>query len=136
MTATKERLPTRDRLIDAARKLFWVQGYEATSVAEILKKAEVNSGSLYYHFKSKEDRLLAVLDRYKEVLWQLVIEPVFVRENDPVERIVGILDGYRQGLRYTSYTGRCPIGNLGIEVGDHMPLAREKVAENFDGWCR
>ena len=67
MTATKERLPTRDRLIDAARKLFWAQGYEVTSVAEILKKAEVNSGSLYYHFKSKEDLLLAVLDRYKEL---------------------------------------------------------------------
>ena len=135
MTATKERLPTRDRLIDAARKLFWVQGYEATSVAEILKKAEVNSGSLYYHFKSKEDLLLAVLDRYKELLWPVVIEPVFVRENDPIERIFGILDGYRQGLISTVFTGGCPIGNLGIEVGDHLPLAREKVAENFDGWC-
>ncbi len=135
MTVTKERLPTRDRLIDAARELFWVQGYEATSVAEILKKAEVNSGSLYYYFKSKEDLLLAVLDRYKELLWPVVIEPVFARVSDPIERIFGILDGYRQGLIYTVFTGGCPIGNLGIEVGDHLPLAREKVAENFGGWC-
>ncbi len=135
MSVTTERLPTRDRLIDAARELIWVQGYEATSVAEILKKAEVNSGSLYYYFKSKENLLLAVLDRYKELLWPVVIGPAFAGVSDPIERIFGILEGYRQGLIYTVFTGGCPIGNLGIEVGDHLPLAREKVAENFDGWC-
>ncbi len=108
MTVTKERPPTRDRLIDTARELFWIQGYEGTSVAEILKKAEINSGSLYYHFKSKEDLLLAVLDRYKELLWPVVIEPVFARVSDPIERIFGILDGYRQGLIYTVFTGGCP----------------------------
>lgn len=116
-------------------ELFYVQGYEATSVAEILEKADVNSGSLYYYFKSKEDLLLAVLDRYKEMLWPEVIEPAFVRVADPIERIFAILEGYRQGLIYTVCTGGCPIGNLGIEVGDHHPQARQKVAENFDGWC-
>lgn len=125
----------RERLIAAAMELFWVQGYEATSVAEILEKAEVNSGSLYYYFKSKEDLLLAVLDRYKELLWPAVIEPVFIRESDPIERIFGILEGYRQGLLYTVFTRGCPIGNLAIEVGDHHPEARRRVAENFEGWC-
>lgn len=129
------RPATRDRLIKAARELFWVQGYEATSVAEILKKAEVNSGSLYYFFKSKEELLWAVLDRYKEILWPEVIEPAFARVSDPIERIFAILEGYRWGLAYTVCTGGCPIGNLAIEVGDHHPSARQKIAENFDGWC-
>lgn len=134
MTTTAQA-STRDRLVEAARELFWVQGYEATSVAEILQKAQVNSGSLYYHFKNKEEVLLAVLERYKEMLWPEVIEPVFARVSDPIERIFGILDGYRQGLIYMVFTGGCPIGNLGIEVGDHHPLARKKIAENFEGWC-
>lgn len=115
--------------------LFYVHGYEGTSVAEILEKAQVNSGSLYYYFKSKDDLLLAVLDRYKEMLWQEVMEPVFQRVSDPIERIFGVLEGYRRGLEYTLCTGGCPIGNLALEVGDHHPGAREKVAENFAGWC-
>lgn len=127
---------TRDRLVEAARELFYVHGYEATSVADILEKADVNSGSLYYFFAGKEEVLLAVLERYKEMLWPMVIKPALVREKDPIERIFAILEGYRQGLLYTVFTRGCPIGNLALEVGDHHPQAREKVAENFSGWCK
>lgn len=134
-TTAPTRPSSRQRLIEAARELFWLQGYETTTVAEILEKAEVNSGSLYYHFKSKEDLLLAVLDTYKEMLWPMVIEPVFNRLDDPIERIFGILEGYRQGLSYTLCTGGCPIGNLAIEVGDHLSSARQRIAQNFEGWC-
>jgi AcrR family transcriptional regulator len=132
--ATKAKVPTRERLIEAARELFWVQGFEATSVAEILEKAEVNSGSLYHYFSSKEELLLAVLEQYKEMLWPIVIEPAFQQVNDPIARIFAILEGYRRGLLYTVFTGGCPIGNLAIEVGDHHPEARKRIAENFDGW--
>ena len=117
-------------------ELFYVRGYEGTSVADILDKSEVNSGSLYYFFSGKEELLLAVLESYKGMLWPMVIEPAFAREKDPIERIFAILEGYRQGLLYTVFTGGCPIGNLALEVGDHHPQAREKVAENFSGWCR
>ena len=126
---------TRDRLIEAARELFYVNGYEATSVAEILEKAGVNSGSLYYQFKSKEHLLLVVLDRYKEMLRPVLIDPLLAEVPDPIERIFSLLDGYRQGLLFTVFTQGCPIGNLGLEVGDHLPEARKRVAENFDGWC-
>lgn len=122
--------------MEAARELFWVQGYEKTSVAGVLEKAEVNSGSLYYHFPGgKEALLVAVLETYKEMLYPMVIAPVFEKVSDPIDRIFGILGGYRQGLLYTVFTGGCPIGNLGIEVGDRIPAARERVAENFKGWC-
>jgi len=134
---TKATKPaSRDRLIEAAMELFYLQGYESSSVADILEKAEVNSGSLYYYFSGKKELLLAVLERYKEMLWPMVIEPAFAQEVDSIERIFAILEGYRQGLLYTVFTGGCPIGNLALEVGDHHPHAREKVAENFTGWCR
>lgn len=130
------KVATRDRLIEAAQELFYLQGYEATAIAEVLEKADVNSGSLYHFFSGKVELLLAVLERYKEMLWPMVIEPAFERERDPLERIFAILEGYRQGLLHTVFTGGCPIGNLALEVGDHHPEAREKVAENFSGWCK
>ncbi len=131
---TTTRNTTRDRLIEAARLLFWEKGYEPTSLAEVVQKAGAKTGSLYYFFRTKEQLLLAVLDKYVEMLWPAVIEPVFNHVTDPIERIFGILDGYRRGLEHTGLAGGCPIGNLAIEVSDELPRAREKIAQNFAGW--
>jgi AcrR family transcriptional regulator len=121
--------------VEAARELFWSRGYEATSLADIAARAKVKSGSLYYFFRTKEDLLVAVLDRYAELLWPVVIQPVFERVSDPIERIFGILEGYRQGLIMTDYNGGCPIGNLAIEVSDAHPRVRERITANFNAWC-
>ncbi len=125
---------TKGRLVEAARLLFWERGYEATSLHDVVERAGAKAGSLYYFFRTKEQLLLAVLDRYMEMLWPAVIEPAFARTNDPIERIFAIMDGYRQGLLYTGFTGGCPIGNLALEVSDELPRAREKIAKNFEGW--
>src|SRR5438552_2923107 len=99
---------TSTKLIDAARRLFWEQGYGQTGVAQILKTAEVNAGSLYHFFPTKEDLLLAVLDWYIENLYPQVIQPVLDRITDPVERVFGILDGYRRAILATNYLFGCP----------------------------
>lgn len=126
---------TRDRLIEAARDLFHRKGYAQTGIAAILDAAEVNSGSLYYFFPSKEDLLIAVLERYKEMLWPMVIQPAFDRVSDPIERVFAVLDGYRRLLIETGCKRGCPIGNLALEMSDEHPGVRGLVAENFDGWC-
>jgi TetR/AcrR family transcriptional regulator, transcriptional repressor for nem operon len=126
--------PTRDRLVEAARTLFWKHGYASTGIAQILKEADAGSGSLYYFFPTKEDLLLAVLEWYRENLWPAVVQPVFDRVSDPIERIFGILDGYRHGLLMMNYERGCPIGNLSLELADSHPAARELLAVNFTGW--
>src|SRR5262249_1727908 len=94
---------TKDRLIETARRLFWQHGYTGTGIAQILKDADAGSGSLYYFFPTKEDLLLAVLDHYKTILEPCVLRPVFERVSDPIERIFGLLDGYRQQLIVTEF---------------------------------
>jgi AcrR family transcriptional regulator len=125
---------TRDRLVQTARELFWEHGYTGTGISQILKKADAGSGSLYYFFPTKEDLLRAVLERYKELLWPEVVQPVFDRVGDPIERIFGILDGYRRLLQGTDYLRGCPIGNLALELAGSHPAARQLIAENFTGW--
>jgi AcrR family transcriptional regulator len=125
---------TRDRLVEEARRLFWEQGYAATGVAQILDAAEARSGSLYYFFPTKEDLLLAVLEHYKTLLDPAVVRPVFERVRDPIERIFGVLDGYRKMLLATKYRHGCPIGNLALEVANELPAARKLVAQNFTAW--
>jgi len=129
-------MDTRDRLIETARTLFLENGYGNTGIAQILKEADVGSGSLYHFFPTKEDLLLAVLEKYKELLGPMVLEPVYQRVQDPIERIFGILDGYRQMLVLLRFEQGCPIGNLALELSNSHPAARQLLAENFTGWRR
>ena len=128
-------VPTRERLVLAAMELFHLRGYQATGLKDVLKKAEANSGSLYYFFKTKETLLIAVLDKYCELLHPQVIEPAFAVSDDPIERIFAVLQGYRRMLLSAEFKLGCPIGNLALEIGDACTEVREKIALNFANWC-
>lgn len=54
-------LQTRDRLLDAANRLFYAEGIRAVSVDAIAEKAGVTKRTLYYHFRSKDDLIAAYL---------------------------------------------------------------------------
>jgi TetR/AcrR family transcriptional regulator, transcriptional repressor for nem operon len=125
---------TRKKLIMAARELFLERGYEAVSIADILKKSGVNSGSLYYFFRTKEDLLLAVLDWYLENLHPQVIDPAKQLAADPIEQVFAVLAGYRQMLTVTGCQIGCPIGNLALEMSEKSEAVRAKIAQNFENW--
>ncbi|HYK89994.1 MAG TPA: TetR/AcrR family transcriptional regulator, partial [Acidobacteriota bacterium] len=85
---------TRERIIQAAVELFYAHGYAGTGMAEILEKANANSGSFYFFFTSKEDLLMTVLDWYQQNLRPMLLAPVFKRSKDPVKRIFLLLEKY------------------------------------------
>ncbi|NUS83332.1 MAG: helix-turn-helix transcriptional regulator, partial [Streptomyces sp.] len=55
--------PTRDRLLDAAERLFGEHGFAATSLRTVTVAAEANVAAVNYHFGSKEGLLRAVVER-------------------------------------------------------------------------
>jgi AcrR family transcriptional regulator len=59
---------TRDRLLDAAQKLFVERGIDATSLRSITKEAEANLASVNYHFGSKDELIIAVFASHLEPL--------------------------------------------------------------------
>ena len=105
----------------AAMDLFTTNGYEATTVAEILKRAGVNSGSLYDFFDNKHDLLVEGLEFFKTLLYPIVMQPAFAREEDPIERIFAVLEDYRGRLVTTGLDYECPVGKLALEVARHSP---------------
>lgn len=84
------RIPRSDNrssaLLDAAARLFARYGYAATSMRDIAAEVEMLPGSLYYHFPSKEDLLLAVYDAGVQDLRNAAIDAV-QRENEPWARL-------------------------------------------------
>ena len=125
---------TRERLLMAAMELFTTQGYESTSVSEILKRAGVNSGSLYYFFPGKQDVLLAVLDAYRTGIGPMLLAPAWEGVADPIERVFALLESYRQRLEATEYLYGCPIGSIALELHEPDPPVRALLEANFDGW--
>ena len=129
-----QEISSRERIIEAAVWLFYSNGYRATGVAEILKKAKVNSGSFYFFFKSKEELLLAVLDWYLENLEPILIRPVYEVTSDPIERIFALLEGYKHRILATEFDYTCPIGRLALEIDPARRDVHAKIAANFRGW--
>lgn len=132
--STAEPPDIRERIIEVAADLFLRQGYGPTGIAQILDAAGILRGTLYYYFPTKEDLLLATLEWRKKMMWPEVMQPVFDRLDDPLERLFGILDGYRQLLLMCEFQVGCPIGNLALELSETHPRVRQLLAENFDNW--
>lgn len=125
---------TRDRIVMAAMELFWEKGYGSTSIADILKKAGANSGSLYHFFPAKQDVLTAVLDTYYHGIRPMLLDPAWEGIDDPMERIFVLLGRYRQYLIDTDYFYGCPIGSLALEIHEPDPAVRELLVANFSAW--
>jgi TetR/AcrR family transcriptional regulator, transcriptional repressor for nem operon len=129
-----QKKTTQDRIVEAALYLFWLQGYTATGIAEILERAQANAGSFYYFFKAKEELLLAVLQLYLTQLEPVIVQPVLSEFEDPIERVFGILHFYRRNLLATGCTYGCPIGRLALEIPEEQFRVHKRLADNFDGW--
>jgi TetR/AcrR family transcriptional repressor of nem operon len=125
---------TRTRIVQAAMELFWLKGYGSTSIADILSRSQVNSGSLYYFFPGKQDVLIAVLEAYRDGIGPMLLEPAWGEVEDPVEKVFSLLQLYRRALVESDCTYGCPIGSLALELHEPDPPVRELMAANFNAW--
>ncbi len=125
---------TRSRIVESAMLLFWEKGYGSTSIADILARADVNSGSLSHFFPGKQDLLVAVLETYRDGIRPMLLEPAWAGVDDPVERVFALLAKYRELIVMTECSYGCPIGSLALELHEPDPPVRLAIAENFGAW--
>lgn len=101
---TAGRMPRPDnrrvQLLDAAARLFCQRGYHATSMRDIAKSADMLSGSIYYHFSSKQEMLLAVYAEGARRIGELV-DAAIVREIDPWKRLEAASAAHLSALHIT-----------------------------------
>ena len=125
---------TRSRIVAAAMDRFWANGFGSTSIADILDRAQVNSGSLYHFFPGKQDLLVAVLESYRDGIGRMLLEPAWDAVEDPIDKVFALLAKYRELIVQTDAFYGCPIGSLALELHEPDPIVRERLAENFDAW--
>jgi AcrR family transcriptional regulator len=81
------RSQIRDHLLETALRLFYQHGYHATGIDLIIAEAGVAKTTLYRHFETKEDLILAALERRDEQDRDTMRAFVEQRASDPVERL-------------------------------------------------
>ena len=126
----------RDKIIHAAMELFWLKGYNSTSIADLLSRTQLNSGSLYHVFPSKQDVLIGVLEAYRDGIEEMLLEPAWGAVDDPIEKIFALLGGYRTAIAESECTYGCPIGSLALELHEPDPQVRDLLAVNFENWTK
>lgn len=83
----------RQELLNAAERLFCRQGYEKTSVQDILDAIALSKGGFYHHFASKEEVLIALCDRHAERAAAFTVEALNAAST-PLARINALLYGF------------------------------------------
>ncbi len=104
----------RDRLLAAACQLFYQQGVERTTLAEIARQAEVPLGNVYYYFKTKGDIIAAVVDAHVKAIEQEIDS--MERYRTPASRLKALITTLARQADAISRFG-CPHGTLCAELG-------------------
>jgi TetR/AcrR family transcriptional repressor of nem operon len=134
-TKSTKGAATRDQIVNAAARLMHVQGYQSTSLDDVLRESGVGKGNFYYYFKSKEDLGYAIIDRTTRAFVERSLGPAFADvEADPIAQIDGFLDRVLDAQRQRNCVGGCVMGNLACELSDVHEGFRQRLAELFDIW--
>ena len=139
-------LPTRERIVRTAARLFLARSYQAVGVNEVCVEAGAPKGSFYHYFASKSDLAIAVIDLHTASLWEL-LDREEQKAIGPVAKLRAATEAvniFQHDLakRFGRVLG-CPLGNLAVELatsedpaGRHIALVFQRWEARVAGHCR
>jgi len=128
---------TRHQIIEAADRLFYRQGYDHTSFSDIADVVQISRGNFYYHFKSKDEILAAVIDR-RLAETQKMLDRWQAEGQGAAERLRSFIEILVVNRRDIKRYG-CPVGTLCAELAklDHEAQGEAKgLFTLFRAWLR
>lgn len=118
-------------MLDAADVLFYEEGIRATGVEAVAEGAGVTKMTLYAHFASKDDLILAYL-KERDRRWRDSLERRLERQDESEEKLLAVFDAYREWLVEGGLRG-CAYVNCAAEFSDREHPAREAVRSHKVG---
>lgn len=128
---------TRELIVQAADELFYRRGFEKTSFADIAAQVEISRGNFYYHFKTKDEILAAVI-AHRAAGTQALLDGWAGRARTPLERLRCFAEMLVHNRRDIQRFG-CPVGTLCAELGKlEHPSQHEAgmIFGQFRHWLR
>lgn len=122
---------TKRRLVDAGVALMRARGFNATSLDDICKAAEVTKGGFFHYFKSKDEVAKAAIIEFAKERAKTYREAPFRRLGDPLDRVFGRLDFAIESAKSGRLTKGCLIGTLAQEMAFTNPAIRDVCWDSF-----
>ena len=107
-------MTTRERIIDAASRLFYKQGYNSTGINQVIKEADVAKASLYQHFPSKDDLLIQYLND-TAIEMNKAMKSEIAKHETPREKVLSLFDFLTVFSKQTD-CGGCNFLNIASEI--------------------
>ncbi|MEN8141216.1 MAG: TetR/AcrR family transcriptional regulator [Thermodesulfobacteriota bacterium] len=123
---------TRDHILKTTRDLLTTQGFRNTSIANIIAATGVKKGNLYYHFPSKEELALAVLEDAKSEFFDFLGDSF--QGDDAIAKIINSCDTLLEFLQQRNFVGGCLFGNTALEMTDNNVRFATIIRDVFAHW--
>src|SRR3954469_18230722 len=127
-TAASAEPVARERILEAAYDLFSRRGVRDVGIEEVIERAGVAKATLYRHFPSKDDLVVAVLER-REQRWTVewVEAEAKRRGSTPEEQLLAIFDAFDEWFRSEDFEA-CAFINVLLELGAEHPAGEASIA--------
>lgn len=119
----------REQIVSSALSLFYRHGFNATGIDRIIKEAAVSKKTLYNHFKSKDDLILAVLSKRDEIFRNKIMAENERLDRTAKERLLSIFDDHHQWFNEEDFSG-CMFINAAAEFSSHQDPGHILCAEH------
>jgi TetR/AcrR family transcriptional repressor of nem operon len=117
-------------VLDAAIEVFWRQGYENTSMADLLKATGLHKGSLYQSFGDKHTLFITALRRYIENL-RTEMSGILLSADTAIEGMRAAMRRAVMMYRDDSHSRGCMILNTLVEQGSHDEEIMQLLENTF-----
>lgn len=123
--------PNRERILRAAQDLILSKGFPATTIDEVCERATVTKGGFYYHFASKDQLALAVVDHYFARISAALNEGPHQQLDDPEKRVLAFIDHAIDVASGPMLKDGCILGVLTLDLAETHPDVRARIAHHF-----
>ncbi|RQP16312.1 MAG: TetR/AcrR family transcriptional regulator [Parapedobacter sp.] len=132
----KKAEATRLMILQKAFELIYVKGYQTTSIDDIIATTKVTKGAFYYHFKTKDEMGLAIINEIlKPTLTNSFIEPLQTEEN-PLEAIYNLMDNLLMENEFLKVEYGCPASNFTQEMSPWNSEFNKALNELTQEWTK
>jgi len=124
---------TRNKILMVAAEEILKNGFQSTSLGDILKQADISKGCFYHHFATKQELGYAVLDEslteVKTEIWMPIIN-----SDNPLQAVIDMFNSPDQYLDCESVKHGCPINNLAQEMSAIDEGFRARIETIYSDW--
>ncbi|WP_411029415.1 TetR/AcrR family transcriptional regulator [Spongiimicrobium sp. 3-5] len=134
MQKNLKRMATMHRMQVTGLELFYKQGFYNTSIDDILKSLSLSKGAFYYHFQSKEDFFVSIVQNLiVQKVYSMLIEPIEGKEN-PLNVIANCFENALETAEHNEMDYGFVLGNFITEFNGKNPEIMQYLKDILKVW--